>query len=166
MYGGVAGEERRLSPLCRFMPLMSKKRQPFIIDNDLGPAIKEYLPADSRTTVECGMRPNTPDYPFLLDLCQREEAMFVTADTEFPAHVKRYQREHNDCCWGLLLLPSEELKQIDVLKRLRDGKIKLKHPKDDDFKFDYARHENLFINLRADPPEVRELCACKWDEED
>ncbi len=89
------------------MPLMSKKRQPFIIDNDLGPAIKEYLPADSRTIVECGMRPHTPDYPFLLDLCQREEAMFVTADTEFPAHIKRYQREHNDCCWGLLLLPSE-----------------------------------------------------------
>jgi hypothetical protein len=70
------------------MPLMSQKKQPFIIDEDLGAALKPYLPADSRTTVECGMRKRTPDYPFLLDLCQREEAMLVTADTGFPKQLR------------------------------------------------------------------------------
>jgi hypothetical protein len=148
------------------MPLMSKKKQPFIIDENLSAKLKAHLPADAKTTVECGVRKGTPDYPFVLDLCQREEAMLVTADVEFPRHIKRYQREHNDCCWGLMLLPAEELKQIDVLKRLKEGKIKLKHPKDDDFKFDYARHENLFINLRAEPPTVTELCDCDWNDDE
>jgi hypothetical protein len=60
------------------MPLMSKKKHPFIIDENLSAAIKSYLPAGSRTTVECGMRKGTPDLPFVLDLCQREEAMLVT----------------------------------------------------------------------------------------
>jgi hypothetical protein len=31
---------------------MSKEKQPFIIDNDLGVNLKPYLPADARTTVE------------------------------------------------------------------------------------------------------------------
>jgi hypothetical protein len=148
------------------MPLMSKKKQPFIIDESLGGAIKLYLPADSRTTVECGLKSGTQDYPFVLDLCQHEEATLVTADIEFPRHIKRYQLAHNECCWGLMLLPGEELKQISVLKRLNDGRIKLTHPHVPDFKFDYARHDNLFINLRADPPTVSDLCDCEWDDED
>jgi len=73
------------------MPLMSRKKQPFIIDENLGAAIKAYLPAGSRTTVECGVRKGTPDLPFVLDLCQREEAMLVSADIEFPRHIKKYQ---------------------------------------------------------------------------
>lgn len=81
------------------MPLMSKKKQPFILDEDLGPAIKTHLPADSRTTIECGLKRGTPDYPFILDLCQRKAAMLITADAEFPKHIKRYQKEHNECCW-------------------------------------------------------------------
>jgi hypothetical protein len=148
------------------MPLMSKKKQPFIIDEDLSAALKPYLPADSRTTVECGLRKGTPDFPFVLDLCQREKAMLVTADIEFPKHVKRYQRSHNDCCWGLMLLPDGELNQIALLKSLKEGKIKLNHPKVKDFKFDFARHDNLFINLRANPPNVSELCDCEWDDDE
>jgi predicted nuclease of predicted toxin-antitoxin system len=148
------------------MPLMSKKKQPFVIDNDLSAALKEYLPSDARTTVECGLRPNAPDYPDVVDLCQQEEAMLVTADTEFPDHLKRYQREHNTCCWGLVLLPSDELKQIEVLKRIKAGKLKIKHPVAKVFHFDFARHENLFVNLRANPPEVTELCTCEWDEDE
>jgi hypothetical protein len=54
------------------MPLMSKKKQPFIIDHDLGVNLKPYLPAVARTTVECGLRANAPDYPDVVDLCQRE----------------------------------------------------------------------------------------------
>lgn len=77
-----------------------------------------------------------------------------------------FGRELKLFCRQVMLLPAEELKQIDVLKRLKEGKIKLKHPKDDDFKFDYARHENLFINLRADPPIVTELCDCEWDDDE
>jgi hypothetical protein len=72
------------------MPLMSKKKQPFIIDENLTAKLKPHLPADAKTTVECGVRKGTPDYPFVLDLCQREEAMLVTADVEFPRHIKRY----------------------------------------------------------------------------
>jgi hypothetical protein len=132
------------------MPLMSKKKHPFIIDENLSAAIKSYLPAGSRTTVECGMRKGTPDLPFVLDLCQREEAMLVTAVIEFPSHIKKYQRSHNDCCWGSMLLPADETKQIEILQRLKQGKIKLTHPHIPDFHFDYARHDNLFINLRAD----------------
>ncbi|MGA3318725.1 MAG: DUF5615 family PIN-like protein [Candidatus Korobacteraceae bacterium] len=147
------------------MPLQSKKKQPFIIDNDLSPKLKEYLPSDARTTVECGLPPHAPDYPDVVDLCQREEAMLITADTEFPDHLRRYQRAHNDCCWGLVLLPSEELKQIEILKRIKAGKMKLKHPIDRVFQFENARWENLFINLRANPPEVTELCTCEWDED-
>jgi hypothetical protein len=147
------------------MPLMSKKRQPFIIDNDLGPALKTLLPGDARTTVECGLRPHAPDYPDIVDLCFREQAILVTADTEFPAHIKRYQKEHSDCRRGLLLLPSEELKQEEVLKRLKNKKIILKHPVDDEFSFETARWDNLLINLKANPPQVTELCNCKWQED-
>lgn len=146
------------------MPLMSKKKQPFIIDENLSDTIKPYLPADSRTTVECGLRKGTKDYPFVMDLCQHEEAMLVTKDMGFTSHVKRYQHEHNDCCWGLLLLPDNEGKQIEILRRLKEGKIKLKHPKGHDFKFDFARHQNLCVNLRAEPPTVTELCDCEWEE--
>jgi len=145
---------------------MSKKKLPFIMDNDLSPELKQYLPSDARTTVECGLRPNAPDYPDVVDLCQQEEAMLVTSDREFPDHLRRYQREHNACCWGLVLLPSEELKQIEILKRIKGGKLKIKHPVDRIFQFENARHENLFINLRANPPEVTELCTCEWDNED
>lgn len=38
------------------MPLLSNKKQPFITDENLSVAIKPYMPAVSRTTVECGMR--------------------------------------------------------------------------------------------------------------
>ena len=48
-----------------FMPLTSKKKQPFIIDENLGDALKPYLPGDPRPTVECGMRKGTKDFPFL-----------------------------------------------------------------------------------------------------
>lgn len=144
---------------------MSKKKQPFILDEDLGPAIKTHLPADSRTTIECGLKRGTPDYPFILDLCQRKAAMLITADAEFPKHIKRYQKEHNECCRGLMLLPGDEAKQIDVLRRLKEGNIKLKHPKIPDFRFDYARHDNLFVNLRAEPPQVTDLCDCEWQDE-
>src|SRR5258706_6252231 len=112
---------------------MSKKKQPFIIDNDLGVNLKAYLPADARTTVECGLPPHAPDYPDVVDLCQRENAILVTADTKFAQHFEKYQREHNACCWGLVLLPSEELKQIDLLKRIKAGKLRLKDPIDDVF---------------------------------
>jgi len=141
---------------------MSKKKQPFIIDHNIDADLKPYLPADARTTVECGLRPNAPDYPDVVALCQRENAILVTADAEFPQHFRKYQKEHNDCCWGLVLLPSEELKQIDVLKRIKAGKVKLKHPVDDDFHFENARMDNLFVNLRANPPTISELCDCKW----
>jgi hypothetical protein len=146
------------------MPLMSKKKYPFIIDNDLSASLKKYLPSGARTTVECGLRPNAPDYPYVVELCQSEKAMLVTADTEFANHLKRYQREHNTCCWGLVLLPSEELKQIDVLKRIKAGRLKIKHPVSETFQWEYARHENLFVNLRANLPEVAELCTCEWDD--
>jgi predicted nuclease of predicted toxin-antitoxin system len=142
---------------------MSKKRQLFIIDNDLGVNLKPYLPAEARTTVELGLRPNAPDYHDVVDLCQRENAILVTADTDFPEDFKRYQREHNECCWGLVLLPSEELRQIDVLKRVKAGKLKLKHPIDDVFYFENARADNLFVNLRSNPPEISELCDCEWN---
>jgi len=62
------------------MPLMSKKKQPFIIDESLSAALKPYLPADSRTTVECGLPNGTKDYPWIINLCQRKKAMLVTAE--------------------------------------------------------------------------------------
>jgi hypothetical protein len=141
---------------------MSQKKQPFIIDNDLGPGIREYLPRDARTTVECGLPPHAPDDPDVIDLCQREEAILVTADLEFPKHFKKYQKAHNDCCWGLILLPGEEQKQIDVLKRLKAGKLNLKHPRDEIFRFEDVRWDNLLVNLRANPPAIVELCNCEW----
>ena len=94
-----------------------------------------------------------------------ENAILVTADTEFLHHLRRYQREHNACCWGLVLLPSEELKQIDILRRIKAGKLKLKDPIDEVFHFENARADNLFVNLRANPPEISELCDCEWDED-
>ncbi|MGD0445797.1 MAG: hypothetical protein ABSA39_17830 [Edaphobacter sp.] len=148
------------------MTVMSKKKYPFVIDNDLSVEIKKYLPGGARTTVECGLAPNAPDYPDVADLCQREEAMLVTADTEFPLHLARYQREHNTCCWGLILLPAEELKQVEVLKRIKAGKLRIKHPIAGVFHFEEARHENLYVNLRSNPPVVQELCACEWDSGD
>jgi hypothetical protein len=141
---------------------MSRKKQPFIIDNDLSPSIKDFLPRGARTTVECGLPPHAPDYPDVVDLCQQEEAILVTADTEFPQHFKRYQKEHNDCCWGLLLLPGDGQKQIDVLQHIKNGKLMLKHPKDEIFRFEDVRWDNLLVNLRASPPEIAELCACEW----
>lgn len=146
------------------MPLMSKKKQPFIIDNDLSAKLKPYFPADARSTLECGLRPNAPDYPDVVDLCQRENAILMTADAEFPRHFKRYQREHNECCWGLVLLPSEELKQIELLKRIKAGKLKMKDPVGNVFHFEYARADNLLVNLRANPPEISDLCDCERDE--
>ncbi len=130
---------------------MGKNKQQFIIDNDLGPALKDYLPGKSRRAVECGLRPNAPDYPDVVRLCQRSEAMLVTADTEFPKHFARYQREHNVCCRGIVLLPSEELKQIKILAHYRG------------FRFDKARQANLCLNLRANPPEAYDLCDCPRD---
>jgi hypothetical protein len=147
------------------MPLMSKKKQPFIIDNDLSSKLKPYLPGDARTTVECGLPPHAPDYPDVVALCFREKAILVTADVEFPAHFKRYQKERNDCCRGLILLPADELRQIDILKRIKERKITLKHPVDDEFSFETVRWDNLLVNLRANPPEVAELCNCKWIED-
>jgi hypothetical protein len=91
--------------------------------------------------------------------------MLVTADLGFCKHVARYQRERNDCCRGLLLLPDNEGKQIELLKKLKDGKTRLKRPVDDEFHFDAARHENLCNNLKANPPQVTELCNCKWEED-
>ena len=141
---------------------MSDKKQPFIIDENLSSRLKDYLPREARTTVEWGLPPHAPDNPDVLDLCQRENAILVTADKGFLKHIKDYQRTHNDCCWGLLLLPDGELNQIDVLSRLKEGKIKLSYPKLREFSFKLVRHDNLIVNLRTNPPEVRELCDCEW----
>jgi hypothetical protein len=141
---------------------MNKKKQPFILDNDLGECIKEYLPREARRTVEFGLPPHAADNPDVLDLCQREEAILVTADVEFPRHFRKYQKAHNYCCWGLILLPAEEPKQIDVLKRAKAGKLNLKHPKEEIFRFEDVRMDNLLVNLRANPPYVAELCDCEW----
>ena len=54
--------------------------------------------------------------------------MLVTADIGFPRHIKKYQLTHNSCCWGLMLLPGEEIKQINLLKRLNQGRLRLTHP--------------------------------------
>src|ERR1700677_4490130 len=96
-------------------------------------------PQNARSTVQCGLPAHAPDYPDVVDLCQKEKAILVTADTEFPDHLKRYQPKHNDCCWGLVLLPAEETKQIAILKRIRAGKLKLKHPIGHAFNFESAR---------------------------
>jgi hypothetical protein len=85
------------------------------------------LDFDLRTTVECGLGPNAPDYAGGCRFMPERGAMLVTADKEFPDDLGHYQREHNDCCWGLILLPSDELKQIEVLKRVRAGELKIKH---------------------------------------
>jgi hypothetical protein len=77
------------------MPLMSKKKRLFIVDHDLGENLKPYLPADAGTTIECGLRSNAPDYPDVVDLCQREGAVLITADTKFPDHLRRHQREQD-----------------------------------------------------------------------
>lgn len=50
--------------------------------------------------------------------------MLVTTDKAFPDHLRRYPREHNECCWGLILLPTDELKRIEIRKRIRTGKLK------------------------------------------
>ena len=163
--GPTASEKSANAIKLNAKTLMSKKKQPFIIDNDVGVNLKPYLPADARTTVECGLRPDAPDYPDVVSLCQRENAILVTADTEFLRHLRRYQKEHKVCCWGLVLLPSEELKQIDILRRIKAGKLKLKDPIDDVFHFENARADNLFVNLRANPPEISELCDCEWDDD-
>jgi predicted nuclease of predicted toxin-antitoxin system len=144
---------------------MSDKKAPFIIDNDLSPRLKKYLPRDAKTTTECGLRPHAPDNPDVLDLCQRKNAILVTADTGFMKHVRDYQRAHNECCWGVLLLPDGEVNQIEVLSRLRSGKITFTYPKLKTFTFELARHDNLFINLRGNPPVIRELCDCEWNED-
>jgi len=131
----------------------------------------EHNCADSRSSGRASTRNRSDPETLALwaarcgELCFREEAILVTADTEFPAHIKRYQKEHNDCCRGLLLLPSEELKQTDVLKRLKNKKIILKHPVDDEFSFETARWDNLLINLKANPPQVSEFCNCRWPED-
>ena len=62
-------------------------------------------------------------------------------------------------------MPDNEGNKIEVLRRLKEGKIKLKHPKGRDFKFEFARHQNLCINLRAEPPTVAELCDYEWENE-
>jgi Domain of unknown function (DUF5615) len=142
---------------------MSGKPRPFIIDKNLSPRLKAYLPRDGKTTTECGLPQHAPDNPDILDLCQRENAMLVTADEGFiKEHIKDYQRAHNDCCWGVLLLPDGIIRQIELLQRLKEGKIKLAYPKLKRFTFDLARHDNLLIDLRANPPSVSELCACPW----
>src|ERR1700722_19866957 len=33
------------------------------------------------------------------------------------------------------------------------------------FHFENARWDNLFVNLKANPPEVEELCECEWDKD-
>lgn len=143
---------------------MSSKKQLFILDENLSAILKEFLPREARTTLECGLRPHAPDDPDVVDLCQRERAILLTADIEFPRHFRRYQRSRNDCCYGLVLLPADEQKQVDVLKRLKAGKLRLKHPKDDVFRFEDVRMDNLLVNLRANPPEISELCDCTWQD--
>lgn len=142
---------------------MSGKPRPFIIDKNLSPRLKDYLPGDGKTTIECGLPQHALDNPDILDLCQRENAMLVTADEGFiTKHIRAYQRSHNDCCWGVLLLPNDIIKQINLLQRLKEGKIKLSYPKLPRFTFDLARHDNLLVDLRTNPPAVRELCGCPW----
>ena len=143
--------------------MSSRKKRLFIIDHDLGDSIREYLPAgEVKRTTEYGL-PSSAKDPSVVDLCTREEAILVTADAEFPVHFAKYQKAHNTCCWGLLLLPDGELNQIRVLQRFRDGKLQLSHPKLEKFTFEEARHSNLFVNLRANPPQVGELCDCEWE---
>lgn len=144
---------------------MTKKNRPFIVDANLSSTLKSCLPLGARTTAECGLRHNAPDNPDVIDLCQRQHAILVTADAGFVQHFRDYQNSHNECCWGLLLLPDGELRQIEVLNRLRVGKLMLKHPHDEIFRFEDVRNDNLLVNLRANPPEIGELCECEWNKE-
>lgn len=142
--------------------MSDKKKQPFIFDVHIGPETRSLFPRPGRTTLECGLPHNALDNPDILDLCQREEAILVTADKGFPKHVRKYQKSTNHCAWGVVLLPDVELERVDVLKRLKDGKIRLKHPLGDDLDFKDARFDNLLVNLQSNPPKVTELCDCPW----
>jgi hypothetical protein len=143
---------------------VSRKKVPFILDIHIGPEARAALPRPGKSTVEYGLPRHAPDNPEILDLCQREEGMLVTADVGFREHVKAWQKAHNDCAWGMILLPSEDLKAAAVLKSWQDGKVKLYHPRDgDELHYDLARGSNLLIDFRVDPPKVTELCDCPWD---
>jgi hypothetical protein len=144
---------------------MNQKKQPFILDYNLSPVLKSHLPKDSRTTVECGLAPHAPD-DLVVELCQREQAILVTAEIEFLDHFRAHQRSHNECCWGLMMLPADTQKQVDVLQRVKSGKLRLKHPKERQFLFEDVRHDNLYVNLRANTPEVQEICECEWADDD
>ena len=60
------------------------------------------------------------------------------------------------------MLPADAQKLIDVLQKVNGGKLRLKHPKERPISFQDVRHNNLYVNLRANPPEVQEICECKW----
>jgi hypothetical protein len=56
------------------MPLMSKKKQPFIIDENLSAKLKSHLPADAKTTIERGVR---TVHWFLTQLFDKPAVLFV-----------------------------------------------------------------------------------------
>jgi len=137
------------------------KRKHFIIDQNISPELKKFLAAGTRTTTECGLPPQAPD-PDALELCQQEHATLITADFGLPKHLDKYQKSHNTCGYGLFIVPIEQHRQIDLFKRMRTGKPKLKQPRDPVFRFEDAGDDNLLVDLRADQPKVVELCSCKW----
>jgi hypothetical protein len=141
---------------------MNHKKHPFILDNNLNnPQLNDYLPRSAKTTVECGLKPHDKD-PLIVELCQRNHAILVTADLEFLKHFHDYQRSHNRCCWGLVMLPGEKLKQVEVLNKIKKGKLRLRHDRLEPFTFEDVRQCNLYVNLRADPPQIDEICDCEW----
>ena len=133
----------------------------FLLDANTSATLKEFLPKDSKKTVELGLSARADDMD-VINLALLERAVLISSDVGIVSKAKTYQRQYV-CLYGLLILPNGIEHQRRILTDLKKGRKVLRF-RDIERPLTWPRIRDLNFLVRAGlegHPHVTELCDCK-----
>jgi hypothetical protein len=139
----------------------------FMLDNSVKHLKTCFARGAAKTNTDCGLKEYDDDF-LVIEKAWKEGAILITTDVKVVAKCRKFQKDHNTCLYGLLLLPDGKVPQERVLNDLRARRKTLRHPHyKNHVTWEHVRTANLFVNARVPSnPTLQELCDCKWEEDD
>jgi hypothetical protein len=116
-----------------------------------------------------GPYPTDEDHYDVLQLGWENDALVITGDGGMIGKAQDFGRcgSHEHYLNGVIVLPPDQRRQVELLTKLIDGRLKIARIDDDDSAVVAIRDSNLGVDLRAKQPVAEPLCGCPWidDEE-
>lgn len=137
--------------------LLSRIGKNFILDHTVSHGLARYLPAGARHLSEFDDG-KAFSRNAVVGICQGKNGILVTADVEYASLVGTDSKSS----WGVILLPSEDAAQVEILCRISEGKLMFRPSAERTGMFEYVRRNRLLLDFRQSPPIVSVHSDCYW----